>query len=483
MAGRVARGPARARGLAPAAGAPPAGGALRWTDGFVLALTMPAALIATLGYSVGALGAWSAAALWGLSMLIAAAANWLYAELAGMFPGISGGISLYAAEGWRSRAPLLGPVGAFGYWFAWSSSLAVYAEIIGALVHDRWWSGANADVLAGIALVAVWVPNMLGIQPTLRVARVTAAMLLVPLAVLCVGPWLTGEWRAANLSWGLGGDGLKVAIVWLYVMLWTSLGVETCATFAPEYRDPVRDTARALRASALFSLAVFVLLPLGTAGVVGERAAVTDPVGYYAIALEAIVPGLVDVMLVLVIGGLVLVMNTCLADSSRALFGVAEAGLTISQLAHRNRFGAPDRCLSVDLVVNLGLILLLGSLLAILAAGNLGYLLSHVLALSAFVLLRRDRPRHPRPIRGPAGATWLAGALAAILAVVLVVGALSFDITGYGGTEELLIALAVLSISLALYALRAFIPPPQPSAPPAPSGRAGTPPRTSERAG
>jgi amino acid transporter len=483
VAGRVAGRPAGTVGVASE------GGRLRWWDGFVLALTMPAALIATLGYSVGALGAWAAVVLWGISMLIATAANWLYAELAGMFPGTSGGISLYAAEGWRSRLPLLGPLGAFGYWFAWSSSLAVYAEIIGAIVHEQWWSGASPDAIAAATLVAVWLPNILGIRPTIRLARVTAAMLLVPLAVLCVGPWLSGDWQASNLSWGLGHDGLKVAIVWLYVMLWTSLGVETCATFAPEYRDPVRDTARALRASALFSLVVFVLLPLGTAGVVGERAAVEDPVGFYATALEAIVPGLTDVMLVLVVGGLVLVMNTCLADSSRALYGVAEAGMTVSQLAHRNRFGAPDRCLSVDLVVNLALVLVVGSLLAILAAGNLGYLLSHVLALSAFVLLRRDRPRHPRPIRGPAGAVWLAGALAIGLTLVLVVGAASFDITGYGGAGELLIALGVLSISLVLYAVRQaqavrpVIPPPPPTARPAPSGHGGTPPRRSGTAG
>ena len=473
MAGRVARGPARVDGVAAA------GGRLRWSDGFVLALTMPAALIATLGYSVGALGAWSAVLLWGVSMLIATAANWLYAELAGMFPGTSGGISLYAAEGWRTRAPLLGPVGSFGYWFGWSSALAVYAEVIGALVRDRWWPGASADLIAAGVLVAVWLPNMLGLQPTIRLARVTATMLLVPLAVLVVGPWLTGDWHASNLSWGLGEGGLQLAIVWLYVMLWTSLGVETCATFAPEYRDPVRDTARALRASALFSLAVFVLLPLGTAGVVGERAALDAPVGFYATALEAIVPGLADLMLVLVVGGLVLVMNTCLADSSRALHGVAEAGLTVGQLAHRNRFGAPDRCLAVDLAVNLGLVLLLGSLLAILAAGNLGYLLSHVLALSAFVLLRRDRPAHPRPIRAPGGAIWLAGGLATALAVVLIVGALSFDRTGYGGPEELLIAVSVLSTSLVLYAVTR----PRATARAAPSAHAGTPPRRSERAG
>src|SRR5262249_10217891 len=84
------RGAAMAGGLAE--GAPhalsgaPTGRRLRWEDGVVLSLTMPAALIAMLGYSIGSLGTWDAVALWGVSMLIATAANWIYTELAAMFP-------------------------------------------------------------------------------------------------------------------------------------------------------------------------------------------------------------------------------------------------------------------------------------------------------------------------------------------------------------------------------------------------------------
>jgi len=61
-------------------------GSLRWTDGFLFSLTMPAALIATLGFSVGSLGTWAAIALWGVSMILAILANRAYAELAAMFP-------------------------------------------------------------------------------------------------------------------------------------------------------------------------------------------------------------------------------------------------------------------------------------------------------------------------------------------------------------------------------------------------------------
>lgn len=48
----------------------------------------------------------------------------------------------------------------------------------------------------------------------------------------------------------------------------------------------------------------------------------------------------------------------------------------------------------------------------------------------------------------------IAAVFAAFLAVVIVVGATSFSITGYGGTKELLIALGLLASSVALYAYR-----------------------------
>src|SRR5207247_2961461 len=123
-------------------------------------------------------------------------------------------------------------------------------------------------LVATAVLVLVWAANVLGLRPTLALTYLTAAMLLVPLGVFIVLPYLTGDWSSSsftsNVSFGSGG--WKLVLVWLYIMCWTSLGVETCATFTPEYRHRARDAARALRAAALFSLAVFVLLPLGAVG-------------------------------------------------------------------------------------------------------------------------------------------------------------------------------------------------------------------------
>ena len=163
---------------------------LRWFDGVVLSLTMPAALIATLGYSIASLGTWDAVVLWGVTMVMATLANWVYAELAAMFPDKPGGIALYAWEGWRSRFTPVGPVATFGYWFAWSSSIAVYSGIVGSLVQAEWfpdqtwsWDLGAVDVtfarlVAAGVIVAVWVANILGLRPTLWVAYATGAMLV-----------------------------------------------------------------------------------------------------------------------------------------------------------------------------------------------------------------------------------------------------------------------------------------------------------------
>lgn len=447
---------------------------LHWAEGFLLSLTMPAALIATLGYSIGSLGAWHATLLWGASMAIAVLANRAYTELAAMFPAKPGGISLYATEGWRSRLAPAGPVATFGYWFAWSSSLAVYAGIVGSLVQAQWFAAETwthelgpvdvtfPRVVAAGVLVLVWAANTLGLRPTMWLAYATAAMLLVPLAAFMVLPFLTGDWSSASFTGTLDDPGQpwggwKLALVWLYVMCWTSLGVEACATFTPEYRDPVRDAARALRAAALFSLVVFVLFPLGAAGAAGEAAVGRDPVTFYGPAFDRLTGAGGDAVVALVIGGLLLVLLTCMADSSRALYGMATDGVTLRQLGGLNRFGMPGRAMAVDLVLNLALVFLLDSTLAIVATGNLGYVLAHVLALSALLLLRRDRPGWPRPIRLRPVEVALVALLVPALAVVLVVGATSFELTGYGRGRELAIALGLLAGSLLLYAYRRVV--------------------------
>src|SRR3979409_377711 len=75
---------------------------LRWWDGFAIALANPGFLLGSLGFTLGIFGVVGSIVLWGISSLIAVLQAWIYSEPATMFPGRTGGISLYANEGWRS---------------------------------------------------------------------------------------------------------------------------------------------------------------------------------------------------------------------------------------------------------------------------------------------------------------------------------------------------------------------------------------------
>ena len=117
---------------------------IRWYDGFVIGLANPGFLLVGLAYSVTALGAKVAAIVWFVSACIGALQAYIYAEPAAMFPDKPGGLSVYAREGWRKYFSLAGPIAVFGYWFAWSSVLAVYGGFIGLLITAEFFDADSS---------------------------------------------------------------------------------------------------------------------------------------------------------------------------------------------------------------------------------------------------------------------------------------------------------------------------------------------------
>jgi amino acid transporter len=447
--------------------------AMSWWDGFMVALANPGFLFAALGGSIGALGTAGAAVFWTLSVLIGGFQNNIYAELATMFPHKAGGIAIYAHEGWRKYVSLVGPLATFGYWFAWSSVLAISGLICGTLLHAEFFSSVtwsvsgggfdlNLPILIGVSfLVLVWYVNSRGIKATVGFSYITGGALLVPAFVLMFVPYVTGDFGSSKLDWSLDGNGgLALALTWLYFMGWSSYGFEAVAVFAPEFTDTEHDAPKALRAAAVFSVFVYALLPLGVGGTLGSEAIANDAtaITFYKAAFDAIGGSFVGgVLVVCLVLGLVLTMSTATLDGSRALYGISRDGMTIKQFGVLNEHHVPARGMLLDAVLNIFLVTYLGTALAILAAGNLGYMLAHVFALSAFLLLRKDRPDWPRPIK--LSRIWVP------IAAVLVVLNLTFVVFGgfvyadeYGyGLGKTMIGIAVLAVSLLLYAYRRLV--------------------------
>jgi amino acid transporter len=208
----------------------------------------------------------------------------------------------------------------------------------------------------------------------------------------------------------------------------------------------------------VFTLVVFLLFPLGLGGVTGAPSAATAEGQFYVPAFAKVVgSGAAGFMLVLLIGSLFLSMISSTADGSRALYGIARDDMTVKQLFHLNRFNVPARAMTVDLVVNVLLVLFVSSNLAILYMSNIGYVLAHVFALSGLLLLRKDRPHWPRPIRLANGWLVIAGFLCVLNAVFLVVGALAPKLNGYGTWTDFWIGVGVLVGSVLLFAFRRIV--------------------------
>jgi amino acid transporter len=361
---------------------------ISWFDGFVVALANPSFLITGLGASVLGLGGWGAVILWTTSVVIGALHNYVYSELASMFPNLSGGIAIYAHEAWKKYLSFVGPVAAFGYWIGWSVVLSATGVVVGFLVQAQFYTSSatsgfwNAHghiigipvyfsfpiALTIVIIAAIWTFNVIGMRPTVWVGYVTGALLLIPLAVIMFLPYVTGDWHSSNLhsnlNWhSIGGDnGIKLVIVWLYVMCWSSYGMECCATFAPEYHDTARDTGKALRVAAIFGVIVYGLLPLGAVGTFGDKNVTTDNYlgNFYATTFHDILGTGTGLAIILLCAGIVLAMNTATADGSRALYGISQDGMTIRWLGRLNRFHVPANAMTVDALLNIALLFTYG---------------------------------------------------------------------------------------------------------------------------
>src|SRR4029079_19185170 len=101
------------------------------------------------GGSIGALGTLGATIVWTVSVLLGALQNNIYAEMATMFPGKSGGIAVFAHEAWRKYCALVGPVATFGYWFAWSTVLSISGLVAGTLLHAEVVSSVRYNLRRG----------------------------------------------------------------------------------------------------------------------------------------------------------------------------------------------------------------------------------------------------------------------------------------------------------------------------------------------
>lgn len=441
---------------------------LKWTDAFALSMSVSGAIFASFGFALGYLGAIPAIFVWVFAAIIGCFQNWFFLEAATMFPDKPGGIALIATEGWKDKFALAGPLASFGYWIGWSAVLSIVGVSAGSIIQAQWFAHSQFQIGFGLlhielpqifAIVIIlffWILNRKGIDLAAKVSKFMGVFLLIPVLVLAFAP-LSSAWDSHRL-WAnfhheqfttLGG--LKVIAIWLFLVCWSAYGTEMCASFAPEYKS-TRDMKLSLISSGIYTVLVFLFVGIGIAGLVDAKTVLANPNGFYIDMFTQLTNAkLAPLFSVSLLFALFMGINAGIADGSRALYSMAQEGLTLRFFNRLNRHAIPERCIIAAIVINVLMIIFLKSPLAILVAANLGYVLSIFFALTGYCFLKAKYRKQQRDVNLSEKWRPVVFLLALYTLAVLVIGASFNEEAGYGSLRELIAGILIISTSLIFY--------------------------------
>jgi len=190
-------------------------------------------------------------------------------------------------------------------------------------------------------------------------------------------------------------------------------------------------------------------------GVLGAQQIQADPAVALRPLVEQVVGGMADLLVGVLVLALLLATNMVMIASSRTLYQLARDGNAWPFLGKVNRHGAPGNALRLDLAVNTLLLLAVFALnrgrtgnmpIALLAASNVGYILSISLALIAAWLNHRRTARSSQILRIRPGLMRVALILAVFNLVLLLTAGFAW------GWPSLLLGAGVLTVMIAVLA-------------------------------
>ncbi|MDN5914256.1 MAG: APC family permease [Pseudonocardia sp.] len=459
---------------------------LDWKGAFWIASGVPALVLFSIGTIASTIGTPSVL-VWAVSITFGLVQSLVWAEIAGLFPRKSGGASIYGAMAWVRYSKFVAPLSVWCNWLAWSPVLTVGSSLAAGYVLTalfpadaaiNTWSltlvpldflqddlalRINAQfVVAVLFLLLVFALQHGGILRAARIQTVIGLAVLIPLLVVGVVPLVTGDVVSTSFTpfvplsgaWDLPGWTLLAG--GLFLAAWSAYAFETSICYTAEFKNPGRDTVRAILAAGAACLVIYILVPLSFQGALGvERLsdpAIVDGSGVGAAMTEIVGGGtfVVNLLIIMLVLALLLTIMTTMAGSSRTLYQGSKDGWLPRFLSRTNQHGSPTRAMWTDLVFNL-VLLLLSSTVFVLAASTVCYMIFNFLNLNAGWLHRVDSPDTPRPYRAPTVFIVLGTVLAFVNALLLGWG------SGVWGGGALVFGLVGAVIILPVFAYRHYV--------------------------
>ncbi|WP_438970690.1 APC family permease [Methylophaga sp.] len=437
-----------------------------WTGAFWVASGVPALVLFSMGAIAATVGkpAWL---VWIISISFGFIQAFTYAEIAGLFPHKTGGASVYGAVAWVNYSKLVAPLSIWCNWIAWGPVLAIGSGlaagyILTALfpadaVINTWQitlldlsllkTGltlrVNATFIIGATLmILVFAIQNGGILRSAKVTMILGVTGLLPLMILAIVPFITGDVATSQFfplsplaydSYGHVIDGEWNINGWvlmaggLFIAAWSTYGFETAVCYTREFKNPRKDTFKAIIYSGFLCIVAFTLIPLAFQGYLGlgqlvepdtlnSAGNVVSPAVYDGMLADDIYSGMgvanafagifggsgfvANLFVVMLVLALLLSIMTTMSGSSRTLYQGSVDGLLPRFLSKVNENGAPTRAMWTNLIINL-VLLSMSDYVFLLAASNVGYIIFNFLNLNAGWIHRIDRGHWDRPYKAP----------------------------------------------------------------------------------
>lgn len=441
--------------------------AIGWPQAFWLASGVPALVLFSIGGIAATIGnpSW---VIWILSVSFGFLQAFIYAEIAGLFPSKSGGASVYGAAAWVRYSRILAPLSVWCNWLAWTPVLAIGGGLAAGYILTvffdadsavRSWEitllnldflksdlGLRIDatfILGALILFLVFAIQHGGVLRAAKFQMIVGLAVVIPLLIVGFVPLLSGDVLAENLTplkplafddagnvtegvWDIPGWTLFLG--GLFIAAWSAYAFETAICYTSEFKDPGRDTWRAIVFAGLLCIVVYTVVPLSFQGVLGVDGMLQDGIvdgSAVAGAMAGMVGGgplIFSLMVIMLILALLLAVMTSMAGSSRTLYQGGVDGWLPRYLGRANIHGAPTNAMWTDLCFNL-VLLLMSDYLFVLAVSNCCYLIFNFLNLNAGWIHRIDSADTPRPWRCPTPLMAVGVALSFVNAVLLGAGA------------------------------------------------------------
>ena len=468
---------------------------LDWKDAFWASSGVPAGVLLTMGGIATIIGqpSW---AIWIASILMGFMQSFVYAEIAGLYPNKSGGASVYGAAGWLPYGKFIAPISVWCNWLAWSPVLALGTSLGAGYVMASLFPADSAirqwqfDLVAldfireglhlRVNLVSIIATGFLlltfalqhhGAARAANFQKILGIACMLPLLLVGLVPLITGDLPRENLfpllpilrdaagNIGFGAwdaAGLTLLAGAMFGAGWSTYGFETAVCYTREFKNPAKDTARAIFASGLLCMAIFTLVPLVFQASLGLEG-MLDPSIYdgsgVANALAKILGGgavIGNLLIVMLVLALLLIVMTSMMGSSRTLYQASVDGWFPRYLSRVNAHGAPTAAMWTDLVFNL-VLLLASDYFAVLMISNVCYFVFNFLNLQSGWIHRIDRSDWNRPYRCP---TWLLATGAVFGFVNLVWMGAGANVWGDGTLRNGLLAVLLI---IPVFAFRHYV--------------------------